>query len=362
MKLEKKHLHIAIIILGIIFLSLPAFHTSLWFDESYSVAIAKHRFADIWTITGNDVHPALYYWALHIICLIFGNNILLFRLFSLTATIIVGILGYTHIRKDFGERCGIFFSFLTFFLPVMTAYSQEIRMYSWSFLIITLTSIYAYRFYKNIKDKNENKRTKNLVIFGIFSICACYIHYYALITTCLINLLLLIFLIRNRKEDKKALKNFLILAGIQVILYIPWLVYLLGQIMHVHNGFWIEINPVSTPVELLSFQFRRQLDSNFVFDAHTIIALVSSVLMYIYLAFRTYKYKKENTDIKPAILSFFIYVGIIGLMLLISLIIWRPVLFSRYLFVITGLYIFWIAYMFSLEKNKILVLTICLII
>lgn len=81
-----------------------------------------------------------------------------------------------------------------------------------------------------------------------------------------------------------------------------------GQIMHVHNGFWIEINPVSTPIELLSFQFRRQLDSKFVFDAHTIIALIASVLLYIYLAFRTYKYKKENTDIKPALLSFFVYV------------------------------------------------------
>ncbi len=227
MKLQKKHLHIAIIILGAIFLILPAFHTSLWFDESYSVAIAKHSFADIWTITGNDVHPALYYWALHIIYLIFGNNILLFRLFSVVATIIVGVLGYTHIRKDFGEKTGIFFSFLTFFLPIMTAYSQEIRMYSWAFLIITVTSIYAYRFYRNVKDKNDTGKMKNLVIFGIFSICACYIHYYALITTCLINLLLLIFLIRNRKEAKIDLRNFLILAGIQVLIYIPWLVFLL---------------------------------------------------------------------------------------------------------------------------------------
>lgn len=351
---KSKIIHILIIVLGIIFISLPAFHTSLWFDESYSVAIAKHGFAEIWTITGNDVHPALYYWALHIVYLIFGNSILAFRLFSLVATIIVGILGYTHIRKDFGDKCGIFFSFLTFFLPAMTAHSQELRMYSWSFLIITLTAIYAYRFYKNIKEKEVKGKTKNLVLFGIFSICACYIHYYALITTCLINLILLIYLIRNRKEAKLDLRNFLILAGVQILLYIPWLAFLLGQIAHVHNGFWIEINPISTPVELLSFQFRRELDSNFVFDAHTIIALVSSVCLYIYLAFRTYKYKKEHTDMLPALLSFFVYVGIIGIMLLISLIIWRPVLFSRYLFVMTGLYIFWIAYMFSLEKNKVL--------
>ena len=104
MKKKNIIIHITIIILGAIFLSLCAFHTSLWFDESYSVGIAKHSFDKIWTITGNDVHPALYYWALHIIYLIFGNNILVFRLFSVVATIIVGIIGFTHIRKDFGEK------------------------------------------------------------------------------------------------------------------------------------------------------------------------------------------------------------------------------------------------------------------
>lgn len=49
-------------------------------------------------------------------------------------------------------------------------------------------------------------------------------------------------------------------------------------------------------------------------------------------------------------------------MLLASLIIWRPVFFSRYLFVMTGLYIFWIAYLMSLEKNKIMIMSICTII
>lgn len=190
----------------------------------------------------------------------------------------------------------------------MQAHAQEIRMYSWSFLIITLTAIYAYRFYQNCKKKEEKGKWRNLTLFGIFSICSCYIHYYALVTTGLINLTLLIYLIKNRKELGKELRNFLILAGIQVILYLPWLVFLAAQITHVHNGFWIEINPVSTPVELLSFQFRRELDSNFVFDAHTIVALVAAILMYIYLGFKTYKYKKENIDVKPAYLGFFTYV------------------------------------------------------
>ena len=66
--LKKENLlHIAIILLGTILILIPAFHSNIWFDESYSVAISNHSFSEIWTIGGNDVHPILYYWMLKII-------------------------------------------------------------------------------------------------------------------------------------------------------------------------------------------------------------------------------------------------------------------------------------------------------
>ena len=52
-----KYLHIAIIILGSIFILFSSFHESLWFDESYSVGIASHSFSEIWSIGSHDVHP-----------------------------------------------------------------------------------------------------------------------------------------------------------------------------------------------------------------------------------------------------------------------------------------------------------------
>lgn len=355
---KKKILHIAIIILGIITILIPAFHQNIWFDESYSVAIAKHSFINIWNITGHDVHPALYYWILHIVYWIFGNNIIAFRLFSVLGVSILGIIGYTHIRKDFGEKIGILFSFLTFFLPIMGTYSQEIRMYSFTCLIVTLMAIYAYRFYKKVKNKEDSK--KELIIFGIFSICSCYSHYYALVTACFINLFLLIYLIKNRKEVKIEFKRFLILAAGQIILYIPWLIYLVGQIRHVGGGFWITVGPINTTVEVLSFQFKRQIDTVFEMNWQAIVSLIVAVLMYIYLIYRAYKAKKENVDLKPAILSVSIYVGVILLMLIVSII--SPILFSRYLFVMTGLYIFTIVYIMSKEKNKYITISIITVI
>ena len=350
-----KFLHIILIIIGAAFILSTAFHSDIWFDESYSVAIAKHNFVDIYNITGHDVHPPVYYWMLHVVFLIFGNNVMVFRLFSVLAIILLGILGYTHIRKDFGEKVGIFFSFLTFFLPVMSTYSQEIRMYSWGCLIISVMTIYAYRFYINVK-QNES-HLKNLIIFGIFSILACYLHYYALATAALVNLILLIYVIRKRKDNKKALISFLILAGIEVIAYIPWLIFMTNQVGHVKNGFWIVMGPVNTTVEVLSFQFRRQLDTNFSFNTHTIIALAISVLMYIYLIFKIIKEKKK---LKFGIISLGIYIGVILIVWLISF--YTPILFSRYLMIMTGLYIFGLAYIISTEKKKWVTIIICSII
>lgn len=362
MKLTNKKVHIAIIVLGIIFIFLTAFHEDIWFDESYSVAIAKHNFIDIWNITGHDVHPALYYWMLHIVGILSNYSVLAYRLFSVLAVAILGILGYTHIRKDFGERTGMFFSFLAYFLPVMCTYSQEIRMYSWSCLLVTLMAIYAYRFYQSIQKDTEGK-IKNLIVFGILSIACCYIHYYALVTAGIVNLFLLIWLIRNRKKTEcgnKMLRNFIIVAVVQVVLYIPWIVYLLGQIMHVGGGFWIVVGWLNTTVEVLSFQFRRQLDTVFTMDFYTILSLVAALAMYAYIGYRIYRTKKEKEEMKPGILSISVYVAVIGVMLLVSII--SPILFSRYLFVMTGLYIFALAFFMAKEKKKWVTIVVCIIV
>ena len=97
-----KQKHIAIIIIGIIFISLGAFHKNLWFDECYSVGLARHTLKDIWTIGGNDVHPILYYWMLRMVYLLTNGSIIAYRIFSVIPIAIMIILGYTHIKKDFG--------------------------------------------------------------------------------------------------------------------------------------------------------------------------------------------------------------------------------------------------------------------
>ena len=345
----KKKIHILIIVVGIIFISASAFHSTIWFDESYSAAIVNHSINEIWTIGGNDVHPILYYWLLKIVNILFGCNIIAYRLFSVLGVAILGILGYTHIRKDFGEKVGMIFSYLSFFLPVMCVYAVEVRMYSWAATFVVITAIYAYR----LLSKNT---VKNWIIFGIFSLASCYTHYYGLMAAGLINLGLFIYILRMKKKEKSYIKNFVISAVIQVILYIPWLIYFVGQLAHVGGGFWIKLRFPDTLMEVFNFQYKGILDTVFSVNLENTITFIFAIVLYIYIGRIVYKQIKQKQDIRPAIFSIAIYIGVIIATLIIS--IFMPILYSRYLFVITGLLIFTLAFFLAKEERKSIIIVI----
>ena len=339
-------LNIIIIILGTIFISLGAFHTNIWFDESYSVAISNHSFSEIWNIGGNDVHPVFYYMMLKIVSLIFENNILVFRLFSIVPIVILSILGITHIRKDYGERTGIIFSFLTLFLPIIAAYSSEIRMYTWVMLFVTITAIYANRIYKN------ELSIKNWVIFALFSLLSAYTHYYGLMFAGIINVILFIYLLKNRKGKNKDLKIFIIQAIVECLLYVPWLYYFIKQLTSVGGGYWIKLEFPDTLYNVLGIQYMGSLSNIFGF--------CFAICLYIYLGFVIYRCKKERISVKNARNSLLLYVLIVFIAFLISL--KSPILYPRYLMTITGLLIFFIADIMAKEKSKYITIEICIII
>lgn len=351
MKEKIKKCHIVIIVVGIIFVSLGAFHENSWFDENYSIAIAKHSFENIWEIGGNDVHPVLYYWGLHIIYLITGGSILAYRLFSIIPIAIMISLGYTHIRKDFGEKTGFIFSFFSAFLPAMSVYAIEIRMYSWAMVIVTILAVYAYRLAKE-------DSAKNWLIFGASSLASIYLHYYGLMAAGLINVALLTFLIL--KKRKKGIAIILCVGFMQAVLYLPWIMKLFAQMEHVSGGFWIGFTFPKTLMELVSCQLAGSIRTNDYREL--IIPTIFSLGLYAYIIYKTYKCIKGKQSIKPFLLSIGIYLSVIIAAILITLILKTSIVYYRYLFVITGLYIFAISFILDKEKNNVVVVTILAII
>lgn len=341
-----KKIHILIIILGIIFVGLGIFHTNIWFDEAYSVGMAKHDFIEIWNIGGHDVHPVLYYWILRIINIITGGSIIAYRVFSWLPIALLGILGFTHIRKDYGEKTGVIFSFLSYFLPQMAIYASEVRMYSWAILFVTILAIYAMRL-------SKKQSIKNWVIFFIASICSIYIHYYGLMAAGLINICLLIYLII--KKRKKGIVTIVTLGIVQLIAYIPWLIYFILQLGQVSHGFWIGFTFPTTLYELVGMQFSGNLDLG--------ITFILAVVLYGYLIYSYKKLKKEGKeDLKPVKFAIGIYIAVILAALIVTIFLKTMILYYRYLFVITGLLIFTISYILARTNNKAMLISIWCII
>ena len=356
MKITNKKIHILIIILGILFILIPAFHSNLWFDESYTVGIVNNNLIDIWNIGINDVHPVLYYWILHIIGLIFGKQILVYRIFSVACTAILGIIGYTHIRKDFGEKTGILFSFFTYFLPVNIVYSAEIRMYSLAMLLVTIMSIYAYRIYKN----KDEKYIKNWIIFAIFSLASAYTHYYGLMFAAIVNVLLFISIIIQAKKEKKItynLKAFICSAVPQILLYLPWLIPLVISVSR-PGSFWITIHFPETFIEMLTFPYTGNLaGTNYV---PVPVAIIFSVMIYIYTTYIHIRNKKDE-NLKDAKFAIGYWLLLALTACLVSIIIWRVVIYARYMLCVGGLFIFFIASSIAKKGNKYGNIIICIL-
>ena len=337
--------HIAIIIIGIIFNGIGIIHSNLWFDEAYSVGMASHNFGEIWNIGGHDVHPVLYYWILSIINVISGGSVIAYRIFSLICIALLSILGYTHIRKDFGEKTGILFSFFALFLPEICIFANEVRMYSLAVLLVTICAIYAYRIFKC------DTSWKNWIIFEISSLACLYVHYYGLMAAGLIHVIMLINFIKNHRLQ--SIKRIILFGIALVMLYIPWLVYFVSQLEHVAKGFWIGFEFPNTIIELLSYQYIGNLNYYVCFSI--------SILLYIYLGVQLHKIKKAKEDILPVKLSIGIYLAVIIAAVLITVLAKTSIIFYRYLFVITGLYIFTLSFILAKSKNKKMVTLICIV-
>lgn len=352
MKNKMQKLHIAIIVVGVIFILLGAFQSNIWFDEAYSVAMAERTITEIWTIGGNDVHPVLYYWMLRIISLITNAwgitsiawKIIIYRIFSVIPMALLGVLGYTHIKKDFGEKAGMLFSFLVFFLPESAIYGIEIRMYSWAILAVTILGIYAYRL-----RLSENSNRRNWIMFFISSISSIFLHYYGLMAAGLINVVLLIYL--TMKKRGKDILSICIFGLIQLVAYIPWLMYFVSQLTSISKGFWIQFKFPDTLYELVGAQLAGNLDYK--------LGFVIAIILYIYLGIKLFKYKGDK---KPAIFSVGIYLAVILAAIIMTKVLHTSILYYRYLFVITGLYIFAISFILSKEQNNKIIWCICAII
>ena len=305
-RLSSSAFHILLLVAGAAFLLADAFHGNVWFDESYSVGIANHSFADIWYYSSGDVHPVLIYWALHVLNLVLGQNITIYRLFTVAGAIAMAVLGYTHVRRDHGWATGVLFSFFALFTPYISLMAVEIRMYSWATFAVMLCFIYAIRIIgtqlatppariaeaaRGLKCWAGTPRRWWITCFASSLACA-YLHYFGAMSAFMINVVLLFALgaraWRHRKRGPNPLPEQAVRAGAplrvliigcvaQVALYLPWIVTAVTSQMGVVGGtYWAKIVFPTTYIELATYAF---LTSPLSFAARGSYGVVPQVLV-----------------------------------------------------------------------------------
>ncbi len=350
--LNLKKLHVWVILIGIIVNLVPVLHTHMWFDEAYSYALANHSFASIWDIDIHDVHPVFYYDCLHVVFLLCGHSVLAARLFSYVLLCLNGLLGFTHIRKDYGEKAGLLYSLLVFILPCNVIYGGEMRMYMLAELEVVLCAFYAMRI-----ERKQAKLTDR-IFFVIAAVLGAYTHYYCLLAAAVINLFLLLhWLVR---KDGKELLVWLVTGLIQIGAYLPWLFVLFRQTSAVQQNFWLTWHGIWSVIEIVLFPFTGNLEKAVYVPLWTGILPLLVILWNLV----SEKHKKEAFLKETHLYTLGTYIMILVIAALASLVMHRLILYARYQLVAIACLILWYALTFSLkEKGKnliVLIVSLCL--
>jgi len=207
----------------------------IWYDEVFSVAFVQGSWKDVISFTAMDVHPPLYYLYLKAITGLFPASyfIVACKIASFIPLIGMLILAMTWVRKRYGLAAAGIFALLITLMPEVQNYYVEIRMYSFAMLLITISGCCLI----DIISKESESKCK-WIIFFVSCIAIAYTQYFACVAV--IALYAMLLLISVITKEKKHIRNTLIMIGLSVLLYIPWLPVFYKQIKNVSGSYWIQ--------------------------------------------------------------------------------------------------------------------------
>lgn len=310
-------------------------HESFWYDEAYSSVIASYRPWQIPAQLWVDNHPPLYYILLSLVRLVLGNSEWALRSLSVAGAVGLVALGAGPVRRIFGDRNAFLYAIVVLFTPAILIYAHEARMYSLAICAVTAGALYGYL------AVTEN-RVRDWMLFGVATLAGAYLHYYGLIAGFFLHLLVFIWLAAKRRAQ---LKTYLIVAAVVFVAYLPWLIVFIRQTMGAQKAFWL--GPLSWDAILVAFlqpfAYKEQ------FPALTFARFLSGVQWTQYLAFGFAAVlgiggvivswiKRSGREAGFGRFAFLAYLGVVVTTLLVSLLL-MPLFFSRYLLVVSGLFL-----------------------
>jgi hypothetical protein len=241
----------------------------LWWDEGYSLYFATMDLAEMIAGTASDIHPPFYYALLHLWIALLGPDAVAVRLLSVFAGTLTVPLLYQVGRRLADDQVGMLASLVMAIAPFHVYYSQEVRMYG-LVTLLGLLSVYAVLLLLEIQE-TASRRQQILLWVGYVAItlAAMYTQYYAAFIPLFQTVFVIGYLVLSRLKGKgkpfvprlraaepraepirgggipatSLLVRWLIAQGALFLLYIPWIIYVGGQLTEyvigkvVHEGY-----------------------------------------------------------------------------------------------------------------------------
>ena len=195
----------------------------LWYDENFTLILARLPFWTMIQATAGDVHPPLWYllewsiyhaapglpvWFIRVPALVF--SLAAFWMFA-KLIIVLQVPG----RMQIGALT------LMAILPMQIWYAQEGRMYSMLEFLV-LSALYA-----GLK--------RRWVWFTLSAIALCYTQNYGLIYCAVIGFVIVAVL----DWDKEHARYFGYAIALTGMAYLPWVLVILGQMSDIEGRYWI---------------------------------------------------------------------------------------------------------------------------
>ena len=285
---------------------------SLRLDESQSLWQSSHSSKMIISLIGQDVHVPLYPLLLHVWLFIFGTGIPVARTLSLIFFILSIPVFYILGKRLYTKDTSLFATVLFSISPFMNWYANEIRMYS-LFVFVALVHMY---FLIGIL-KNDSRRS--WVGFTVSSLVGVYTHYFFFL---LLFVDFLFYLSNRKKFALNAFKNFLRVALVTLVAFLPWITYVfyLGKVSNASPNL---LSPTSVDLFNMFSEFFIGFQNDFV---NTIfLSLWPIIILLGFLALR------RNMVIQPGTIYLIMIFSIPTTIAFFGSIYIRPIFLSRYL-------------------------------
>ncbi len=253
---------------------------ALWYDEAFAVLFAEKGlgamlYGTLTPVEGGaaDIHPLLYYTVLNGWMRLFGQSPEMVRLLSVFTGLLTVAVVYRLASELFDRPVGMAAALIATLAPFHIQYSQETRMYALLALLLLLATWAYWRAWRS-------GRAAWWIGFAVLAALAMYTQQLAAFYLAALGLMPLL-----ARAWRKILPT-LAAAGLAVLLYLPWLVNLPGQLGKLQAYYWIPRPSLLRPLLTLRSFVTVSLDypppwsnAGFVIGAILTVLLIMQIRM-----------------------------------------------------------------------------------